>query len=101
MKENKSYTHLNFLFPLGYVMLIGLFWAKDSKYVSCYSSWANTELYQKRYFIEECPCFVVRQLGLLVKHTVYVVSNADQPYVFPQIILILLRGFRLGHVGAV
>ena len=35
MKENKSYTHLNFLFPLGYVMLIGLFWAKDSKYVSC------------------------------------------------------------------
>ena len=27
-------------------MLIGLFWAKDSKYVS-FPSWANTELYKK------------------------------------------------------
>ncbi|XP_067934905.1 N-acetylneuraminate 9-O-acetyltransferase-like isoform X2 [Watersipora subatra] len=34
MKENKNYTNLNFGFPLAYVILIGLFWAKDSEHTS-------------------------------------------------------------------
>lgn len=44
MKENKSYSHLNFLFPLGYVMLIGLFWAKDSEYVRFASLFTEVNL---------------------------------------------------------